>query len=139
MSDVQLLATPWTIARWAPLSMGICQARVPPRAPQLEETPETPPSSGAEGLLFLHGLESNPGSSLHCRLAVLWPCLAVVSAFVLAIAQSPGREAALAWASLAQRFPASSVLAREGAGCASVGDVPGAWLASAPLSPSLWT
>ena len=34
-----------------------------------------------------------------------------------AIAQSPSREAALAWASLAQRFPASSVLAREGAGC----------------------
>ena len=31
-----------------------------------------------------------------------------------AIAPSPGREAALAWASLAQRFPASSVLAREG-------------------------
>ena len=29
---------------------------------------------------------------------------------------------ALAWASLAQRFPASSVLAREGAGCGSVGD-----------------
>ena len=56
--------------------------------------------------------------------------------------QSPGREAALAWASLAQRFPASSVLAREGAGCGSVGDVPGvtgAWLASAPLWPSLWT
>ena len=56
-----------------------------------------------------------------------------------AIAQSPGREAALAWASLAQRSPASSVLAREGAGCGSVGDVPGAWLASAPLWPSLWT
>ena len=37
-----------------------------------------------------------------------------------AVAQSPGREAALAWASLAQRFPASSVLAREGAGCGSV-------------------
>ena len=43
----------------------------PPRAPallwlpQLEETPETPPSSRAEGLLFLHGLESNPGSSLQ--------------------------------------------------------------------------
>ena len=35
--------------------------------------------------------------------------------------------------------PASSVLAREGAGCGSVGDVPGAWLASAPLWPSLWT
>ena len=49
-------------------------------------------------------------------------------------AQSPGREAALAWASLAQRFPASSLLAREGAGCGSMGDVPGAWLASAPLS-----
>ena len=37
----------------------------PPRAPRLEETPETPPSSRAEGLLFLHGLESNPGSSLQ--------------------------------------------------------------------------
>ena len=34
-------------------------------APQLEETPETPPSSRAEGLLFLHGLESNPESSLQ--------------------------------------------------------------------------
>ena len=52
---------------------------------------------------------------------------------------TPGREAALAWASLAKRFPASSVLAREGASCGSVGDVPGAWLASAPLWPSLWT
>ena len=31
--------------------------------------------------------------------------------------------------------PASGVLAPEGAGCGSVGDVPGAWLASAPLSP----
>ena len=50
-----------------------------------------------------------------------------------------GVQIALAWASLAQRFPASSVLAREGAGCGSVGDVPGAGLASAPLSPSLWT
>ena len=38
-----------------------------------------------------------------------------------AVAQSPGREAALAWASLAQRFPASSVLARDGAGCGSRG------------------
>ena len=37
-----------------------------------------------------------------------------------AVAQRPGREAALAWASLAQRFPASSVLARAGAGCGSV-------------------
>ena len=40
---------------------------------------------------------------------------------------------------LSSRSPASSVLAREGAGCGSVGDVPGAWLASAPLWPSLWT
>ena len=38
-----------------------------------------------------------------------------------------------------RRSPASSVLAREGAGCGSVGDVPGTWLASAPLWPSLWT
>ena len=30
-----------------------------------EETPETPPSSRAEGLLFLHGLESDPVSSLQ--------------------------------------------------------------------------
>ena len=34
-----------------------------PWAPQLGETPETPPSSRAEGLLFLPGLESNPESS----------------------------------------------------------------------------
>ena len=33
----------------------------------------------------------------------------------------------------------SSVLARAGTGCGCVGDVTGAWLASAPLSPSLWT
>ena len=37
---------------------------------------------------------------------------------------------------LGQRFPASSALAREGAGCGSVGDVTGAWLASAPLWPN---
>ena len=58
---------------------------------------------------------------------------------VLSLGIGPGREAALAWASLAQRSPASGLLAREGAGCGSVGDVPGAWLASAPLWPSLWT
>ena len=40
----------------ASISLG-CLGRKPPRAPQLEETPETPPSSRAEGLLFLHGLE----------------------------------------------------------------------------------
>ena len=38
-----------------------CLERKPLGAPQLVETPETPPSSRAEGLLFLHGLESNPG------------------------------------------------------------------------------
>ena len=54
-----------------------------------------------------------------------------------AIAQSPGREAALAWASLAQRSPASSLLAREGAGCGSVGDVPGAWLAGGSMVAKL--
>ena len=32
---------------------------------QLEETPETPPSSRDDGLLFLHLLESNPESSLQ--------------------------------------------------------------------------
>ena len=65
--------------RWSSLSEGrderrerlsgtasplVCVARAR-RAPQLEETPETHPSSRAEGLLFLHGLESNPGSSLQ--------------------------------------------------------------------------
>ena len=32
---------------------------------QLEENPETPPTSRAESLLFVHGLESNPVSSLQ--------------------------------------------------------------------------
>ena len=39
---------------------------------------------------------------------------------------SPGREAALCWASLPKPCPASSVRAREGAGCGSVGAVSGA-------------
>src|SRR5574337_844476 len=43
-----------------------------------------------------------------------------------AIAQSPGREAVLCWASLTKPCPASSVRAREGAGCGSVGAVSGA-------------
>ena len=47
------------------LATWLCLGRKPQRAPQLEETPETPPSSRAEGLLFLHSLESNPGSSLQ--------------------------------------------------------------------------
>src|SRR5574337_950775 len=43
-----------------------------------------------------------------------------------AIAQSPGREAALCRASLPKACPATSVRAREGAGCGSVGAVSGA-------------
>ena len=43
-----------------------------------------------------------------------------------AIAQSPGREAALAWTSLAKPFPASSVGAREVVGCDNVRYVTGA-------------
>ena len=39
--------------------------RHPTLAPQLEKIHETPPSSRDEGLLFLHGLESNPESSLQ--------------------------------------------------------------------------
>ena len=35
------------------------------RGSQLEKTHVTPPSSRDEGLLFLHGLESNPESSLQ--------------------------------------------------------------------------
>ena len=54
-----------------------------------------------------------------------------------AVAQSPGREAALAWASLAKRSPASSLLAREGAGFGNMSDLTGALLASAQLLPFL--
>ena len=84
-------------------------------------------------------------SRYHCLLNVIslqvevFLVLCLLIKYTLYHGHSPGREAALAWASLAQRFPASSILARAGAGCGSVGDVPGAWLASAPLSPSLWT
>ena len=42
-----------------------CLVRKAPRTPQLEETPEKPPSSRGEGLLFLPFLESNPESSLQ--------------------------------------------------------------------------
>ena len=47
---------PWRRTRGS-LRSSSCLGRKPSRAPQLEETPETPPSSRAEGLLFLHGLE----------------------------------------------------------------------------------
>ena len=36
------------------LRSSLCLVRKPPRAPQLEETHEMPPSSRDEGLLFLH-------------------------------------------------------------------------------------
>ena len=39
--------------------------RNPNQALHLEKTHETPPSLRDEGLLFLHGLESNPESSLQ--------------------------------------------------------------------------
>ena len=39
--------------------------RNPNQALHLEKSHETPPSSRDEGLLFLHGLESNPESSLQ--------------------------------------------------------------------------
>ena len=55
------------------------------------------------------------------------------------ILQSHGRDAALPLASLAKTFLASSVMAQEGAGCGSVGAMPGAFLASAPLLPCLST
>ena len=50
---------------WFPPLGKMRLGRKPPRAPQLEETPETPPSSRDEGLLLLYGLESNPESSLQ--------------------------------------------------------------------------
>ena len=54
---------PHLAKRWEPRGFSRVAGK-PPRAPQLEETPETPPSSRAEGLLFLPGLESNHESSL---------------------------------------------------------------------------
>ena len=55
---------PWCRTRGS-LRSSSCLLRKPPRAPQLEETPVTPPSLRAEGLLFLPGLESNPEPSLQ--------------------------------------------------------------------------
>ena len=48
-------AIPW--GQWS----GPSGPQLPALLYLLEETPETPPSSRAEGLLFLHGMESNPG------------------------------------------------------------------------------
>ena len=52
------------MGRYANLN-GLKLGRKPPRAPQLEETPEKPPSSQGEGLLFLPDPERNPESSLQ--------------------------------------------------------------------------
>ena len=40
------------------LKLNIQKTKIMASGPIIEETPETPPSSRAEGLLFLHGLES---------------------------------------------------------------------------------
>ena len=49
---------PW--AEHSPAKEGqLTRCQFHPRAPQLEETPETPPSSRAEGLHFLHSLRSS--------------------------------------------------------------------------------
>ena len=53
--------------------------------------------------------------------------------------QSPGREAALPWASIAETCLASGVTAQERAGCTRLGDATGAFLASARLLPCLST
>ena len=55
---------------WLPGALGTGQVpgrmgAHPTLAPQLGKTHEMPPSSRDEGLLFLHGLESNPESSLQ--------------------------------------------------------------------------
>ena len=56
-----------------PLSSPSYSVRNPTLTPQLEKNHEIPPSSRDEVLFFLHGLESNPESSLllHRRLDVL--------------------------------------------------------------------
>ena len=51
----------------------------PPRAPQLGETPETPPSSRAEGLLFLHGLVSGWWARFGSQAIACWPLLQIHS------------------------------------------------------------
>ena len=61
--ELDMTECPWRRTRGS-LRSSSCLGRKPPRAPQLEETPEMPPSSRGEGLLFLPGLESNHESSL---------------------------------------------------------------------------
>ena len=55
---------PWRHMRGS-LSSPSYLVRNPTLAPQLQKTHETPPSSRDEGLLFLHGLESNLEASLQ--------------------------------------------------------------------------
>ena len=79
-----------------------------------------------------------PELEKHCRTpaAVGWgPLGAALSSQVALVVKDLADEAG----GIRVSVPASSVLGREGAGCGSVGDMTGAWLASAPLSPSLWT
>ena len=92
LSHVQLFASPWTVARQAPLSMGILKARIleqvedPPgdlpnpgiksRSPTLQvdylppEPQGKPKNTGVSSLFFLQGIfptqESNQGL-LHCK------------------------------------------------------------------------
>ena len=54
LSHARIQATKWTAAHQGPTL-----------EPQLENTDETPQSSGDEGLLLLYGLENNPESSLQ--------------------------------------------------------------------------
>ena len=51
---------------------------------------ETPPSPRAEGLLFLHGLESNPGSSLQTEDARVQLDVPVAAPLVLEEAAAVG-------------------------------------------------
>ena len=67
--------------------------------------------------LLLHVREGEGGKSWEngietCKISCMKRVAGPGSMHEGAVAQIPGREAALAWASLAQRFPASSVLAR---------------------------
>ena len=69
LSHVQVFVTPWTAARQASLS--ITNSRSLLKLMSIESVMPSNhliiwrASSRAEGLLFLHGLESNPGSSLQ--------------------------------------------------------------------------
>ena len=85
LNRVRLFATPWTVAHQAPPSMGFSRQEywsglplpfpgdlpdpgIKPRSPTLQVdalTSEPPGKPKIFLCLFLHGLESNPGSSLQ--------------------------------------------------------------------------